>query len=184
MLRKVRIPILLLLGLAALGLAQAQESASFKLNEHSFNAGGHPDQGTVMASASFAVSLDAIGDAVSLTGLTSASFQLDTGSVAPYPPPGEVTGLIFVDDETLQWDPEPSVGSYSLYRELISSVAGLGYGSCEQQEIPDETTTDNDLPPGSDGFFYLVTAANLLGEEGTKGYDSSATERPTPAPCP
>ena len=182
MIKKVLVPIML--SLVAAGPILAQESASFKLNEHSFNAGGHPDQGTVLESASFTVSLDAIGDPVSLLGLSSTSFQLDAGSVAPYPPPGEVSGLVFVDGETLNWDPEPSVGIYNLYRELISDLTGLGYGSCEQQDLATESATDLDIPPGGDGYLYLVTVENLLAEEGTKGFDSNASERPTLAPCP
>jgi len=31
---------------------------------------------------------------------------------------------------------------------------------------------------------HTVNAENLLSEEGTKGLDSNASERPTPAPCP
>ena len=182
MIKKVLVRILPIL--VAAGLTVAQESASFKQSEHAFNAGGHPDQGTVLASASFSVSLDAIGDTVSLLGLSSASFQLDAGSVAPYPPPAKVTGLVFVDGQTLNWDPEPSTGIYNLYRELISELTGLGYGSCEQQDLAAETATDLDTPPGGDGYLYLVTAENLLAEEGTKGFDSNANERPTPAPCP
>ena len=33
-------------------------------------------------------------------------------------------------------------------------------------------------------LFYLVTARNRLGEEGTKGYRSPGIERPNDAPCP
>ena len=44
--------------------------------------------------------------------------------------------------ETLAWGAEPSVGTYNLYRDLMSDLSGLGYGDCEQQEIADPTTTD------------------------------------------
>jgi hypothetical protein len=112
------------------------------------------------------------------------SYKIGGGFVAPYPPPGEVSGLVFSDNQTLVWDPEPSTGIYNLYRDLISSVTGLGYGSCEQQDLPNETAVDPGLPPGDDGYFYLVTVENLLAEEGTKGFATNTTERANPAPCP
>ncbi len=81
-------PIVALVAFCLGGFVLAQQSASFKLEEHTFNAGGNPDQGAILTSASFRISLDAIGDAVAATGLTSASFQLDTGFLTGYPPPG------------------------------------------------------------------------------------------------
>jgi hypothetical protein len=39
-------------------------------------------------------------------------------------------------------------------------------------------------PSSGATFFYLATAKNRLGEEGTKGYRSSSVERPNPTPCP
>ena len=65
------------------------------------------------------------------------------------------------------WDPDKSVGDYNLYRSTLGNVSGGG--SCLQQDIADETTTDNDPVPVGNGFFYLVTAENRLDEEGTKG---------------
>ena len=41
-----------LVALLAVGGAMAQSSSSFKLEEHAFNAGGHPDHGTTPQSAS------------------------------------------------------------------------------------------------------------------------------------
>ena len=160
------------------GTALAQTSTSFKLEEHVFNAGGNPAAGMVPTSASFQITLDAIGDGMAATGLSSASFQLDGGFVTGYPPPGEVLGLRFTDLTTLEWNPEGSIGSYSLYRDLLSSLSGLGYGMCQQPFLLVETTTDTDVPaaPGT-GFFYLLTAENKLAEEGTKGFHSDTTER-------
>ena len=42
--------------------AAAQESASFKLNENTYNSGGNPADGSTPASASFRISQDAIGE--------------------------------------------------------------------------------------------------------------------------
>ena len=157
--------------------AAAQQSASFQLEEHTFNAGGNPNQGAILTSASFRFSLDSLGENAVAIGLADTSFQLDSGFPAAYPPPDEVGSLLFSDATTLVWNIEGSVGSYSLYRDLLSNLSGLGYGSCEQEDIAGETTTDATLPGASDGFFYLVTAENKLAEEGTKGFDSSAAER-------
>jgi hypothetical protein len=173
-----------LLGLLVTGLPAAQTSSSYKLEEHVFNAGGHPEAGTVLSSASYRVTIDAVGECVVGTGLGSASYSMDSGFVPAYPPPGEVLNLRFANDTTLQWDPEPSVGVYNLYRDLLGGLSGLGYGDCVQQDLGDETATDSEDPPAADGYFYLVTAENRLAEEGTKGWDSSNDERPNPDPCP
>jgi hypothetical protein len=162
----------------------AQSSASFNLEEHAFNAAGHPLDGTVLTSASFKVSLDAIGDAALGNTMSSASFRMDGGFVGTYRPPGEVPRLRFTAHDTLEWDPEKSVGVYNLYRDLMSNLSGLGYGDCERRDLVSETATDTDAPPLEDGYFYLVTAENRLGEEGTKGFNGGGTERPNPAPCP
>ena len=164
--------------------ALAQQSASYDLSEHTFNAGGHPADGTVLSSLSYRVTLDALGDGVAGRNLVSASYRVDGSFVFGYPPPGEVHGLWFSDEQTLHWNPERSVGDYNLYRDLLSSLSGLSYGACEQHDLPDNTATDTDPVPGGDGHFYLVTAENRLEEEGTKGADSDGAERPNPNPCP
>lgn len=169
-----------MIGFAAL----AQESPSFKLTDHVFNAGGHPRGGTILSSASYRITLDAIGEGAIGSGFNSASFRTDGGFSSAYPPPGETLGLWFADKQNLHWEPEKSVGIYNLYRDLMSNLAGLGYGDCHQQGIADETYADGDTPSDGEGYFYLVTAENRLGEEGTKGLDGAGTERPNPAPCP
>ena len=51
----------------------AQESASFKLTEYTFNAGGTPADGAQPTSSSFRITFDSIGDAVSTTAVTSST---------------------------------------------------------------------------------------------------------------
>ena len=166
------------------GPTLAQQSASFTLEEHTFNAGGNPNGGAILTSASFQITLDAIGDNAVATGLSSTSFQLDGGFPSAYPPPGEVLGLRFTDSTTLEWNPEGSIGSYNLYRDLLSSLLGLGYGMCLETLLLIETTTDTDIPTMSGtGFFYVATAENKLAEEGTKGFHSDTSER-TGLACP
>lgn len=170
--------------LLAVAPVLAQSSAGFKLEEHVLNAGGHPADGTVLMSAGFRIRLDSIGEEIVRSGLSSASFRIDAGFAGSYPAPGEVLGLRFDDRVTLVWNSERSVGIYNLYRDLLSSLSGLGYGDCQQQDLDTATATDPDTPPLADGFFYLVTAENRLREEGTKGLDSNDGERSNPAPCP
>lgn len=164
--------------------ASAQASASFKLQEHVLNSGGHPDGGSVLASSNFRIRLDALGESVTGPGLASFSWRMDSGFVSAYPPPGEVTQVRFdAGGVTLSWDAESSVGAYELYRGVAPGFLP-GYGSCNLSGLTAETAADTDVPSAGVAFFYLVTARNRLSEEGTKGFDSSETERPNPNPCP
>jgi len=170
----------LLLGSVCLG----QESASYKLQESVLNAGGNPSDGAILASTSFRVTLDSVGEPLLGRALSSGSFRLDGGFVSAYPPPSEVVGLRFDDRSTLAWLSEPSVGVYNLYRDLLSALGGGGYGDCSQRDLPEPGATDAGAPPAGNGWFYLATAKNRLREEGTMGKNSAGTERPNLAPCP
>jgi len=182
----MRRPVLVGLALSAFALsAWAQQSTSYRLEEHVLNAGGHPVQGTVMSSTSYRITLDAIGDPLAGTALGSASFTMQPGMIAAGTPPGEVTGLVFLaDGVTLQWSPEPSAGAYNVYRGLLSALSATNYGACLAQGQPGTSATDTATPPLYDGFFYHVTVENLFGEEGTVGFTSSLLERPNTSPCP
>jgi hypothetical protein len=167
----MRLVVAVLAGVLAAGLASAQTSASYRLEEHVFNAGGHPEAGTILTSAGYRLTLDALGESLVGIGLGSGSYHMDGSFGAGYPPPDEVTGLRFTDTTTLVWDPEKSVGTYMLYRDWVSALSGMGYGQCQQQDLTDEIATDSDTPtPPGGGYFYLVTVENRLSEEGTKGW--------------
>jgi hypothetical protein len=163
--------------------ARAQQSANFKLTEWTINAGGDPLNGTSAASVSWKINLDAIGDGVLAVGQGSASFHMDSGFVDVYAPAGEVQNQRFTNASTMTWDPEKSVGVYEVYRGLISGLPG-GFGTCFQSALASAAVSDAGTPPLGDGWFYLVTAKNRLGEEGTKGYDSNNIMRSNGAPCP
>jgi hypothetical protein len=173
----------ILLGLVAVihlvdAPARAQQSPSHKLTESTFNEGGHPAGGVVLTSAGYRITLDAVGDAARPTLVTGPSWRMHPGFVPAYRPPGEALNLLVDPDRvTFRWDPERSVGSYNLYRGLLSTLSGLGYGTCLQQSIAGETATDASIPSTGAGYFYIVTAENRLTEEGTKGFDSSGAER-------
>lgn len=170
--------------LLALPEALAQQSANYRLTESVVNAAGRPVNGEIASSTSYRVSLDAIGDAAVGGTLSSGSYHLGSGFVAWFPPPGEAQGLRFADRTTLRWDPERSVGVYNLYRDLLSTLAGGGSGTCFANAAATEQATDAGSPGAGQGFFYLVSAENRLGEEGTTGYRSNGNERPNAAPCP
>jgi len=163
------------LALLLASAAFAQTGGGYDLEEHVLNSGGAPAGGTVPGSGGFRVSLASIGEALAATGSASASFTIDSSFAGAYPPPGEAVGLMFPDAQTLVWAPEGSTGDYNLYRGSLDDF--LGFGTCLRQGIPDETATDDDPVPAGDGFFYLVTASNRLGEEGTKGFQGDGTER-------
>jgi hypothetical protein len=161
----------------------AQESAGFKLTEHVFNGGGHPHRGVVMSSPGFRVSLDSIGESVLSHTIGSGSFRANGGFAPAYLPPREIVGLRFTDGETLQWDAQAAAAGYNLYRGSLGNLTGLELGTCEEQDLVAATVTDPDLPSGGDGFFYLATAMNRLGEKGTRGFQSDGSERDGTA-CP
>jgi len=165
--------------------AMAQQSASFSIEEHTLNNGGTPASGAVSTSAGFRIGLSSIGDPFGLSEASSGSFRLASSFPAAFPPPGEVAGLGFAaSKQALGWSGERSRGSYNLYRGLFSSLSGLGYGACTLQGIPGEAANVPDVPPTGDGFFYLVSVVNRLGEEGTKGYQSNGTTERLGAVCP
>ena len=165
--------------------AVAQTSPSFQLTEHVFNAGGHPAGGVVLRSPSHEISLDSIGSSLTAGTPSSPSFVIDATFVWSYRPPVEVTGLVFTDEQTIAWGPERSAGTYGLYRGLVSSLAALGFGSCEVTGMTQRTVEVlPGLPPDGDAYCYLVTAENLLHEEGIKGFQSTGAPRPNAVPCP
>lgn len=171
--------------LACLALPSlAQESSNFRLNEHSFNAGGHPRDGVTIASANYRISLDTLGGAVTPAGMAGPHYRMDGGFVSVYRPPGEVAWLWFQNEDWLNWSPEISAGDYNLYRDPIGDLVTLDYGHCLAHDIPATTTVDGDVPAPGEGFFYLVTAENRLNQEGPKGWGSFGLYRTNANPCP
>ena len=172
--------VMLAFGLAAtISVVHAQQSTNFKLDEHVLNSGGTPisETGSSLSSASFRVRLSSLGEGLIGPALSSASFRVDSGFTQGLLPPGETGGLIFTSQDTLEWNAHLSAGTYNLYRDLHSNMTGLGFGQCEQQGLTSSGATDADPVPVGDAFFYLVTVANRLGEEGSKGSRSDGNER-------
>ena len=163
--------------------AAAQSGSLFRITESTFNNGGDPAAGMFASSSLFRITLDAVGDGLGQPAAGSL-FRIDSGFVSFYPPPGEVAGLVFTDDRTLVWLPDRSIGRYQVYRDPVTTLGAGGTGACFATGLALETATDLATPPSGTAWFYLVTARNTLGEEGTKGYRSDGSERPNPAACP
>jgi hypothetical protein len=170
----------LLVLLAAVG-AKAQTSTNYQNKEHVVNSGGNP--APTLTSTNYKVTLSSIGDGLLATSMSSSSYQMSGGFDEAYPPPGEVLNLRFTSKTDFGWNPEPSVGTYNVYRGLVSGLAS-GYGSCIQSNLTTPSTSDGTTPAAGQCFFYLVTAKNRLGEEGTLGKNSAGTPRPNASPCP
>lgn len=157
----------IVLGLWLCSTVLAQQSSSYKLHEQAINLGGNPRGGVVLTSASYRITLDAVGDAVGGVELSGTSYRVRGGFVGPYPPPGEVHGLRFASNQDLTWNPERSVGSYNVYH-WASDVGDPG--SCLQAGIATEAMTITHAPPSGVAYRYIVTAENLLEEEGPWGH--------------
>ena len=166
------------------GDARAQASASYRCEEHAFNAGGRPLQGTAAASASYAVTLDALGDAVAGGRLIGRNYGVTIGFGASHPPAGEVEGLQFLDIDTLAWQAEPAALTYNLYRGSIASLASGSFGDCFLNPIGGITADDAAVAAVGSGFFYLVSAVSGLAEEGTLGFTTKGVERIPALSCP
>jgi hypothetical protein len=174
---------ILLAGGGVIVPARAQTSASFKLNEATFDNGGDPRQGSLLSAAHYKVTFDVIGGSLVRQGASSAGFRSDAGFAAGYPPPGEVAGVTFPNKTTLQWRPERSLGAYEVYRDPLAALPA-SFGTCFASGLTAESTTDASSPSAGAGFFYLVTVRNRLREEGTKGFLSDGSTRGNPSPCP
>ena len=168
------------------GLAAAQSSNSYVLETWSINSGGVVPASEPVVGKPYRLSLAAIGDPVYPVPLSGASFTLDAGSVEPWRPAGEVPGLRLDDAALLDWDTAPGARLYNLYRGDLIGLSSPSAGSCLQSDIPVTSAADNASPPSAGGFFYLVTATDRFGKEGTWGSGNSAgtpTQR-TGLACP
>src|SRR5262245_41822605 len=167
--------------------AGAQQSASHRLEGSTFNQGGRPANGVHAQSASFRITLDAVGETVPGFAAASASFGLSGGLVGAYAPPSEVQAVGFSPDggssTALVWAPNPTAVRFDVYRGPTGRLPGT-FGSCLASNLVGTVYSDPVVPGSQNAFFYLVTAENRLGEEGTKGTQSNGTVRTAAPACP
>jgi hypothetical protein len=123
---------------------------------------------------------DADGDG---TGDACDPAPADPGAFAL---PAEALELSFaIDKVTLSWiSPAPTSGASTVHDVARGALDALpvGSGTCLISGVPDESTTDGDLPAPGQGFWYLVRGRNSIGA-GTYGLQSDGSERLTAA-CP
>ena len=153
----------------------SQSSENYTIGESAFNSGGNPSP--ILTSTNYTITLGSIGEGVAGFGMESASYGMETGFPTPYPPPGEVQNLHFTDRITLTWNAERSANGYYLYRGDLVDLPS-NYGIRIEPPVTETHTTDEETPDPGDSFFYLLTAVNRIGEEGSKGSDSLGTPRP------
>jgi hypothetical protein len=102
--------------------------------------------------------------------VSGVSFRLSVGWMEAYRPPGEVLDLQLLSPSGLIWAPEPSAGAYFVYRGQLSGLAAPTAGACWQEAVAFNGIKDASVPAPGDGFAYLITVRNRLGEEGTFGF--------------
>lgn len=121
------------------------------------------------------------GDGVAVND-RGANEVADSGLV-----PGEVVNLRFdFNDFRMLWDPEPSAAECHVYRDLLPNLSYASFGVCRDDLDGNRTDTqleDLDEPLSGEGFFYLITADSLGGNEGSLGL-AAAAERSNFSPCP
>jgi hypothetical protein len=91
--------------------------------------------------------------------------------------PGDVAQLRWTDDDTLVWDAEPSAVEYHVYRGDVSALGYAYFGTCRDDLDTLRTDTsllDTEDPLPGAATFYLITAEDGAGEEGTLGLATCA----------
>ena len=170
--------VLLVITLLCVSSVYAQSSASFEISQSNLNFGGRPGNtagpGT---SASFQLSLDALGGGPNSRPMSSASYGMHAGFVTANAPPGNASGLIWLNKTDMEWNAGNAAVAYNVYRDNLNTLPGLGYGLCFASEISGLGAQDLGIPTVGNAYFYLVAAENRLGEESSKGSDSAGATR-------
>lgn len=99
--------------------------------------------------------------------------------------PGSAQPLVFSGAQSLAWEDAAALGawSYNLYRGDLAALAAGEYGLCEESGLEANQTDAAAAPPAGDGWFYLVSGTNPVGE-GPLGLDSRGLPRLPAASCP
>jgi hypothetical protein len=100
--------------------------------------------------------------------------------------PQAVDNLLWTTKTRLTWDAEPNATEYHVYRDAFTTLGYDHFGTCRDDldsNRTDEQLDDFDTPAPGAGFFYLITAKDPFGAEGSAG-DATCTERSLFQPCP
>lgn len=133
--------------------------------------------------------------AMNRAGYTARFDRVTVHDVLPYPcddpqaadpcrdaPPGEVTGLRFVDEARLSWPAALGATAYDVLRGTVSRLSVGDYGECVANDTPETSFADVEVPGGASAFTYLVRGADpTCGWAGPWG---SQRTNDNPATCP
>ncbi len=100
--------------------------------------------------------------------------------------PGDVQNLSWSDNDTVVWETAPSAAEYHVYRGPVSELSLAKFGTCQDgidANRTDTTLDDMTLPAAGDAFYYVISAEDSGGNEGTLGL-ASCVERSNFTPCP
>jgi hypothetical protein len=100
--------------------------------------------------------------------------------------PQAVENLRWPTKTRLSWDAELNATEYHVYRDAFTTLGYDHFGVCRDDLDPnrtDEQLDDFDTPAPGAGFFYLITAEDTLGAEGSAA-EVTCTERSLFEPCP
>ncbi len=127
------------------GAAFAQQSASYELSESSFNAGGTPSQGSILASTSFRLTFGSVGETiVSPAPLASVSYRVEVSFGAQVM---ESTFQVDRDDDGIPAMTDCDDANSSVYPGAPPACDGLN-NDCNDPSWPtppaDEADADGD----------------------------------------
>jgi hypothetical protein len=109
------------------------------------------------------------------------AYELENTALSP----ADVANLRWTDARTLVWDAEPAATEYHVYRDDLANLGYDDFGACRDDldgVVTDTTLDDNESPLSGQCFYYLITAEETGGEEGTLGLGTCA-ERSNFAAC-
>jgi hypothetical protein len=93
-----------------------------------------------------------------------------------------IQDFAFTSPQGMSWGSVPGASSYNIYRGSLDVLDSSNYGQCLAGGLLSSTWSENDVPAGGQGYFYLITSM-LDGSEGPLGYDSECLKRPNYNPC-
>ncbi|MDH3629295.1 MAG: right-handed parallel beta-helix repeat-containing protein [Acidobacteriota bacterium] len=100
--------------------------------------------------------------------------------------PGDVANLFWSDSQTLEWDAAASATEYHIYRDFLGTLGYAAFGTCRDDLDGNRTDTllsDGELPAPGTAFFYLISAEDGGGAEGSIGF-ATCVERSNFSVCP
>lgn len=171
-----------LLGVVAflvLGTVVAQESDSYRIERGRL---GTFDGAVELQASRYGITRSSLGEAVVGSGPASPSFSVDGGWTAGLRPALEIAGVRFVDETTLTWSPDASLGGYRVYRGAVSALPAAP-AVCIA-EPAHANLADGFTPSAGTVSYYLVTALDGAVAEGPVGTASDGSARALNASCP